>query len=358
MVRTAIIGLGKVAEQIHLPACRAVEQIEIVAGSDPRVERRRALQQRFGLPAVYDDSREMLEREQPELVIIGTPPQSHKDFCLLAVRHGADVLCEKPFVPSVADADDIIAEAARCGRRVAVNTQYRFMPIYRQTRAKLRRGTFGRLHFLQCWQQMFHPPAMEGESWRAELKQSTLFEFGPHPLDLICGFFDALPVAVSAEVPHVRPEFDSDVVVHLSLRFPDERLATVALNRVSHAPERYLEMRLNCERASLRLSLGGVARAGIEMVRSGERSRPRLRLGYVRGGEARAEAGGRSRTFVRDPKPAVAPATAAHLRALIDGDATGYVSAERARDILRIIVAGYDSAASGQTVTLEARGLS
>jgi predicted dehydrogenase len=354
MVRTAIIGLGNVAERIHLPACRAVDEIHLVAASEPRPERRAAMKARFQLPAVYEDSEAMLAREQPELVVIGTPPDSHKAMCLLALRHGADVLCEKPFMLTVAEADEVIAEARRQRRLLAVNTQYRYMATYQTARERLARGEFGRLFYLHCWQQMFHPPVLDPLAWRAQLKQSTLYEFAPHALDLICYFFDALPIAVSANIPRVRPDYDSDVLVQMTLRFPEERLATVVLNRVSHAPERYLEMRLDCERASLRLSLGGVARASLEMARHMGRSRPNFRFSWVKGGEARVEAGGRSRVLAQEREMAFASATAAHLRAFLaqrrNPSAQAYAPAERARDILRLVFAGYEAARTGQTI--------
>ncbi|HEV2854322.1 MAG TPA: Gfo/Idh/MocA family oxidoreductase [Thermoanaerobaculia bacterium] len=356
LVRTAILGLGNVAERIHIPACRTVDEIVIVAASEPRPDRRNEMRSRFDLPAVYEDSRELIERERPDLVIVGTPPDSHKDLCLLALRGGADVLCEKPFMPSVPEADEVIAEARGQGRLLAVNTQYRHMEIYRAARDRLAAGEFGRLFFLQCWQQMFHPPLRETLEWRSRLKRSTLFEFGTHAIDLVCSFFGALPEAVTAHIPRVRPELDSDVLVQMTLRFPEERLATLAFNRVSHAPERYLEMRLDCENASLRLSLGGVACAGFEITRHDGKRRLNPRFSYVRGGEARIEAGGSSRLLAREPRPAFAAATAAHLRELLrwrqspNGDR--WASAEHARAVLRVALAGYESAEKGCTVAL------
>ena len=354
-IRTAILGLGNVAERIHIPACRDVDAIEIVAASETRDDRRAAIANRFTIPHTYADSLELIEREKPDLVLVGVPPDGHRGLTLAALRAGADVICEKPFMLTVAEADEVIAEARRLRRILRVNAQYRYMPVYRETRERIHRGEFGRLHFLQCWQQMFHPPKFEKLEWRSALKRSTLYEFGAHPLDLICTFFDALPTAVSANIPRVRDEFDSDVLVQLTLRFPDERLATVALNRVSNAPERYLEMRLDCDRASLRLSLGGVARASVEMLRHRGRSRPAARLSFVRGGEARIEADARTRTVVREPKMAFAAATAEHLREYIREKEAGVFScaaAEHAREVMRIVEAGYASAESGQTITL------
>src|SRR5690606_15070807 len=110
-----------------------------------------------------------------------------------------------------------------------------------------------RLYGIQVWQQMFHPADLDGPAWRRAMRRATLYEFGGHALDLLCFLFGAAPEAISALTPRVRPEFHSDVLVQATLRFPEERLATLWLNRVSHAPMRYLEMRLDCENASVRL---------------------------------------------------------------------------------------------------------
>jgi predicted dehydrogenase len=143
------------------------------------------------------------------------------------------------------------------------------------------------------------------------------------------------------------------VLVVSTLRFPEERVATLALNRVSQAPERYLEMRLDCERASLRLSLGGVARAGLEW--SKRLGRPTARVSFVKGGEAREEAGGRSVAYVKEKQPAFASATATHLARFISRIQAGtrdYDAARHASEVLRLALAGYEAAASGETVWL------
>ncbi|MBI3695729.1 MAG: Gfo/Idh/MocA family oxidoreductase, partial [Acidobacteria bacterium] len=106
MVRTAIIGLGGVAERIHIPACRAVGAIELVGGAEPDAETRRRMAQKFGLKAVYPDAATLLQEEKPEAVIIGTPPDSHHEISLLALEHGAHVFCEKPFMRTVEEADE------------------------------------------------------------------------------------------------------------------------------------------------------------------------------------------------------------------------------------------------------------
>ena len=123
--------------------------------------------------------------------------------------------------------------------------------------------TFSLNGLIQGWQQMFPPPAFE-KNWRASLLQSTLFEFGTHALDLICFFFEALPTSIVTIITYPRSEVAADVVVVCTLTFPGQRAASLVMNRVSHAPERYLEMRVDCHDASIRISLGGVARLAFD----------------------------------------------------------------------------------------------
>jgi len=352
MIRVGLLGLGAVAEQIHLPSCALLPEVRVVGACDPDAERRERMGRRFGIPALYEDAAALLEKEKPEIVIIATPPDSHHRLSLLALEHGAHVFCEKPFVRSVAEADEVV-DAAELGQRtVVVNNEYRFMKIYRRAQERIAQGEFGRPFLIQCWQQMFHPPSAE-RNWRSQLSKSTLFEFGTHPLDLICFFFDDYPLWVTAQVARTRGDIQSDAVVQMTLKFSGDRIATIILNRISHALERYLEMRVDCERASIRVSFGGVARAAMEWSRI--RKLPITRFSLVKGGETRVEVGGRSRVLAREWVDGRAAATALNLRQLIDMSKNGRASNDRARharELIRIVEAGYESARTGQTVSL------
>ena len=350
-MRTAILGLGLVVEQIHLPACAAVPELDLVAGCDPRPERRSWAEQR-GMRVTYADAATLLEQEKPELVLIATPPDSHRELCLLALQHGAHVLCEKPFITSLEEADDVVVAAEQAGRNVVVNNQYRYLDTYLKTKQALDRGDFGRPYLIQAWQQMYHPPQHE-DNWRSRLTQSTLYEFGSHPLDLFSYLFGALPQTISAHIPKVRQDIEADVLVQATMRYPGERLATLMMNRVSRAPWRYLEMRVDCEEASLRLSFGGVAKATMEWSR--EAGRPVFRASFVKGGEARIERDGRSRLLACDKREGRPMATARVLAEMIGDIQAGRISLDavnHSRALARTIFAGYESARCGETINI------
>ena len=67
-VRIALFGLGSVAEQIHLPACALLPDVEVVAACEPNAERKQSVGQRFGIRSLYENPETLLEREKPDPV--------------------------------------------------------------------------------------------------------------------------------------------------------------------------------------------------------------------------------------------------------------------------------------------------
>jgi len=354
MVRVAVVGLGQVAQKIHLPACLQIPEIDVVAACDHDSSRFQIIRGTYPQAVLYTSASELLQKELPDVTIIGTPPASHSAICMEALNYDSDVLCEKPFAASVSDADAVIVRAKKLNRAIAVNSQYPFMQFYAELLSRIEKLEFGRPYFIQCWQQMYHPACDDQLPWRRALEQSTLFDFGSHPIDLVCRIFRSMPLSVTAYTPRPFPELKSDAIVQMTMNFPNQQLATFAFNRVSRAPEKYLEMRIDCENASLRVSLGGVARISVDIARANGKLRPRIRFGFLKGGECRIESKGLSKILARESRPAYADATARLLRQFLKarGPAFSYDEIERSRDILQIIFAAYDSAAKGETAKL------
>ncbi|MEO8189933.1 MAG: Gfo/Idh/MocA family oxidoreductase [Acidobacteriota bacterium] len=348
-LRVALVGLGGAATRIHLPALASLDDFTLVGAADPSAEVRRAAG-RWRIPVVTPDLASLLVATHPDLVIVATPPDLHAAHVQEALESGAHVLCEKPFVSRLEQADELIALSSRAGRLLAVNNQYRYMRLYSEPGRRIASGALGPLYQAQVWQQMFHPPEKE-TNWRAALDRYTLFEFGTHALDLLAFFFGELPSAVTARIPKVPHGYRSDVLAVVLLDFPGGGVATLNLHRVSRAPRRYLEMRLDTREASLRLSLGGVARAGLDL----SEGRPRLRASLVRGGEARLERDGRSRVIARAARSEFSSATARHLLEIAGRIRSGDVApsgAIHAREVLRTVFAAYRAAETGETIRI------
>jgi predicted dehydrogenase len=75
-----------------------------------------------GVP-VYTDHTAMLAEQQPDIVIVATPPPTHRPIATDALRAGADVLLEKPPVLTLAEHDALSAVLAESGRALQVGFQ-------------------------------------------------------------------------------------------------------------------------------------------------------------------------------------------------------------------------------------------
>jgi predicted dehydrogenase len=347
-LRAVVIGLGEGAAQIMLPAITAQPNVQLIAACDLDEHTRQRAATRWQIPQVYADPLAMLEAEKPDITAIATPPLTHYDLSLLALQHKSHLYCEKPFMPSLQEADHVIEIAQQQNRCVGVNSQYYQMPIYQKTQQILDTGEIGQVYHIDAWQHMYLLPHEEG-GWKAALQpRRVLFEFGTHVIDLICRFFNGYPQAVTAKIAQVRADVNADVCINLRLDFSGGRMANIMFNRMSYAPIRYFEMRLNCEKAAIRTSLGGVAK--LDLGWNSEQKKPRMRLSLTKGGEVRVEKDGTSQWLLNQPNTAVGDSAIAQFATFVTAleqgqNAVSYMS--HARTVLKVLLAGYESAEQG-----------
>lgn len=347
--RVAVVGLGNAGYTLHLPALAGLSEATVVGACDLDPGRRERAKAKFGVP-VFDDFDTMLSASSPDIVIVGTPPDSHLDYCLRSLAAGAHVLCEKPFVSSVQEADTVIEAAARAGKRVALNHEFREMPIYRAMRDAARPD---QVVFAQVWQLMDLPPWAE-PGWRGQMLQRTLYEAGVHLVDFLMALFGEKPVAVSATTSTcgVR-EGETDAVALVTLEFSRGRLAQVVQNRLCKGETQYFEVRAETLDASYRSSFGGRARLTAGLHRS---TRPHLRIDYGIAGMAWREVGNRRELLARNPKDPGMIATRLVIQRTLAAFQNGSeppASAQTGRDVMEVIAACYLSAARGERMRLD-----
>jgi predicted dehydrogenase len=355
-MRAAVVGLGWAAGEFHLPALRALDDVELVGGADRSEEQRTRWVESTGTPA-FESIEQLIDSTRPELVIVGTPPSSHAELSIRALEGGAHVICEKPFVSTVEEADRVLATAAATGRNVAVNHQYRAKPVFRAVKEQIGRPGIGRLVFCQISQLMDLPPWDEPVPWRAAMPNRTLFEAGCHLVDLLLDLYEELPQAVYARHSSGLDATRQADAVHLVLlEFSGGRLAQITIDRLCRAGTRYIELRADCEEASLRASHGGRVLLQMGMKRA---ERPGFHLHYGLGGVAWAEVGTRRKKLARNPRNPGVAATVTLFREIVTALREGREppsSGRQARDGLLVIEAAYRSGESGQRVELTTSG--
>lgn len=153
--RTALIGCGWWGGNIVREAL-ASGQCQLVALCDVdmrQVERLRGEQKDLtaDTPKVYQDYRELLDREKPEIVINATPDHWHPLITIAAVRSGADVYVEKPVGHTILEGRAMVNAARETSRIVQVGTHRRVSPHNLSGREFLRSGKAGKIGMVRAF---------------------------------------------------------------------------------------------------------------------------------------------------------------------------------------------------------------
>lgn len=142
-------GRGNFGHDIDL-AFVGHPNVVVAAVADEDDAGARRIANRTGAPHTYRSFQEMLEREHLDLVGVAPRwPDCHRDMIVAAAEHGAQVYCEKPLAPTMADADAILEACRRAGVRLAVAHQGRVSPATQQVRRLLADGAIGHLRLLR-----------------------------------------------------------------------------------------------------------------------------------------------------------------------------------------------------------------
>ena len=163
--------------------------VTLVGVADPDTVGREKAAARIRAPRSYADYRDMLEKEQPQLVSVAMRhSDQHAEIGLACVRAGAHVYLEKPITRFAAEADSLLAEAAARQRRIAVAHTMRMMPQIVQLHRAVNAGLIGELREMRAWGKQDHRAGGE-----------DMMVLGSHLFDLM-RLFAGDPASVSAQV--------------------------------------------------------------------------------------------------------------------------------------------------------------
>lgn len=146
--RVGIIGCGGIANQKHMPSISRLPDVEIVAFCDIIVERAQAAAGKYGAPgaAVYEDYRDLIARDDIEVVHVCTPNSSHAEISIAALRAGKHVLCEKPMAKTAAEARAMLDAYHSSGKLLTIGYQNRYRPNAQFLKKVAANGELGEIY--------------------------------------------------------------------------------------------------------------------------------------------------------------------------------------------------------------------
>jgi len=133
--------------------CRVMDRLELVAVCDLDAGLAEQTRSRWSLPASYTDWREMLAREQPDIVAIVTSYGStHAELAAGVAETGIvkGIYCEKPIATSMVEASRIVDACRTHGVALTVAHVFRWNARYRQAQAWIQEGAIGDVRAITC----------------------------------------------------------------------------------------------------------------------------------------------------------------------------------------------------------------
>lgn len=182
-VPIVLVGCGTIGNA-YLQALARVPSLRLVAAVDPVPQARAAVAAAHGVP-VFQDLDEV-DRNGPALgaAIVLAPPDHHEGLSCSLLERGMHVLCEKPFAPTVAAAERMLAAARRAGRRLMLGSKFRYTPDVTAARHLLDQGACGEV---VLYENVFCSHVDMTRRWNSQRARSgggVLIDNGCHSVDL------------------------------------------------------------------------------------------------------------------------------------------------------------------------------
>jgi predicted dehydrogenase len=137
-LRVGVIGLGEVAQVIHLPIIESLpDQYELAAVCDISPSLLKSVGDRYRVERRFNDAAEMIAAGGLDCVLVLNSDEYHAECTIAALDAGIDVLVEKPMCLSPREAREIIEARDRSGRTVMVAYMRRFAPAFTQAVERL-----------------------------------------------------------------------------------------------------------------------------------------------------------------------------------------------------------------------------
>lgn len=377
-VRTGLIGCGSLSligilPQLAVEDARA--RVELVAVADVDAQRAKETASRFGIPDWYDDARQLIARDDIELVLVITPIEFHYPLTMEALRAGKHVYVQKTMAATYAEARDMVETARERGLTLVAAPGQMLAPAMTAMQALVRSGAIGDVYWAWGSTGGWHhnEPTRRGEGALGAVDPSWYYRPAGGPLrDVTVYMLHSLtgilgPAKRVTAMSGVRTPVEHWRGREIPVEVDDNSLLLLDFGEATFAVAGGHASRTGALMQWGAMGLYGTAGA-IETLEIEPLSGHPTRLSITARDGAPEESGLRRAadgTFVTtDWLPAVTPEHAAipephvyadiiHAVDCIERGTPPIVSGAHGAHVVEIIEKGYAAAQSGQTQTLE-----
>lgn len=205
-VRIGLLGTGFIS-QTHVEAFKTIPGAEVIAAYGRDEGRGRAFCERNKIGKYYSDYRDLLSDKDITAVTVGLPNNLHAPTTIAAAKAGKHVICEKPLALSIEEAEEMIDACAKAGVVLAYAEELCFVPKFIKAKEIADSGGIGKVYMVKQCEKHGGPYSQ----WFWEPKEAgggILMDMGCHSLEF-CRFFMGKP-AVKSVFAHMNTYLHTD----------------------------------------------------------------------------------------------------------------------------------------------------
>jgi UDP-N-acetyl-2-amino-2-deoxyglucuronate dehydrogenase len=230
--KCAVVGTGVVGEW-HVRTVPTVPNAKLVAVCDTDPARTAAALEKnkfSGIPQ-YTDLRQMLDKEEIDVVHVCTPSGAHMDPCITAMEAGKNVICEKPLEIQLDRIDRMNEVAKKKGVHLAAIFQNRWNEANRVIKQAADEGRFGRISWagsFTCWYR--DDRYYENGGWRGTWKLDgggAVMNQSVHSIDLLQWMVGPVKTVSAYAASRIHASIEVEDTLTCSLQFANGAFGTI-----------------------------------------------------------------------------------------------------------------------------------
>jgi predicted dehydrogenase len=181
-IRVIQVGAGGFGKS-WLEICMHYNEVKVVAVADVMEENLSFAKQMTGLPddALFLSPTDAFQKIKADAVLIVTPPQTHKDIAVEALKAGFHVMMEKPLTHTFEEAVELLEISRNYDKHVMISQNYRWRPPIQTVKKLIEEGLIGQIGYIEYEFRK----AMKFGGWRDQYKEILLEDMSIHHFDIM-----------------------------------------------------------------------------------------------------------------------------------------------------------------------------
>ncbi len=219
-IKTALIGYGMSGRIFHAPFIHMLPEFELSVISTSNPDAVQLINKRYPITKVVPDAAQILNDKDIDLVFVLTPNQTHYELAKAALLAGKNVVVDKPFTVTTQEAEELIELAKKQHKLLTVYQNRRWTADFKTVKKIIAGGKLGRIvEYSACFDR--YVPFIRPKKWKEENVPASgiLYDLGAHLIDQVLHLF-GMPEEVSCKIQYQRENTKIDDYFLMTLQYP------------------------------------------------------------------------------------------------------------------------------------------